>query len=94
MSIYFGCSKGYRYNYATDECVICPNNTYSNTTNAESCTSCPTNPYPTHPNWINYVDFISEEGSSSRSDCGKKHLYIKFLCQEVTQTAYFDIFKF
>ena len=26
---------------ATDECVICPRNTYSNTTNADSCSPCP-----------------------------------------------------
>ena len=75
MFFCLGCSKGYRYDSANDECVICPANTYSNTTNAESCTSC-----PGLPDYIDslsqevrhmYTSFISEEGSTSRADCGK-----------------------
>ena len=69
MSFYLGCSKGYRYVAATNRCVICPANTYSDTTNAESCTSCPT--ASDHDRRSNFTGFISDYGSTSRSDCSK-----------------------
>ena len=76
MSFSLGCSKGYRYDSANDECVICPNNTYSNTINAELCTSCPgytqadLDRLPTDLREV-YTSFISDAGSTSRADCGK-----------------------
>ena len=71
---YLGCFKGYRYDSANDECVICPRNTYSDTTNADTCTPCQADPYPHHTLTAGQ---ISNRGSTRRSDCRKKNNYIK-----------------
>ena len=76
MSIYIGCHKGYRYDSTTDQCVICPQNTYSNTTNANTCIPCPR--ASMHDRLSNFTGLISDEGSTSRSDCGK-HLFINLV---------------
>ena len=72
MLVCLVCQKGYRVNDAGDGCVICPNNTYSDTIDAESCKQCARNTGDSHTRGQ-----VSGTGSTSSSDCCKK-LYIYF----------------
>ena len=80
------CPKGYRVNDAGDGCVICPNNTYSDTIDAGSCKPC--GMYSGSSQFL--TGQVSEAGSTSSSDCCKK-LYISILNFKIFQ-IYFQHF--
>ena len=72
------CPKGYRVNDAHDGCTICPNNTSSDTIDAELCKLCVVAGGITYyPSGVPTTDQVSGEGSTSSSDCRKK-LILKF----------------
>ena len=74
-----GCDMGYFRNSTNNGCAVCAIGTYSDTPNADSCTSCPEG------------ETTSDEGSTSSSQCGKKHSILFYQLFYWLITVYFEL---